>query len=242
MKNLPEVPDLRLDSLNERGLEGCRNILAKTGVVCLNLAFPDPDSRTLQALASTIGCPHSHSTSGDILWDVSPLVAPGEGARSHTTLPFPLHTDCSFEDPTPRYVGLHVLTQDRFGGGQSLLAEAPGAVERLENWQKEALTQDFLFQVPEEFRKGVPTRKLPILVEERIRYRREIINEELCSREQVETLNRFEDLLTQQTIKFTLRENSILLLDNWRFLHGRTEVLDPARHLRRIRFHQKSGL
>jgi hypothetical protein len=31
-------------------------------------------------------------------------------------------------------------------------------------------------------------------------------------------------------------------LDNWRFLHGRTEVLDPARHLRRIRFHQKSGL
>eukprot|EP00736_Rhodelphis_marinus_P011318 Rmarinus@m.2568 len=53
----------------------------------------------------------------------------------------------------------------------------------------------------------------------------------------LEELQREIDVLEEETLTFTLLPRTILILDNFRFLHSREEVLDPKRHLRRIRFH-----
>jgi alpha-ketoglutarate-dependent taurine dioxygenase len=37
------------------------------------------------------------------------------------------------------------------------------------------------------------------------------------------------------------KENTILLMDNARFLHSRTDIKDPKRWLRRVRFHGTPG-
>lgn len=235
-----DIPKLTAQSLDDLKAAECLQALESAGAVILSLAFPDPESRALLALASALGQPHPHSASGEILWDVRPSVASGLGPRSQTSLPFPLHTDCAFEDPTPRFIGLQVIRRDSKGGGVSLLVDGLQALELLAPGQRQTLTRDYLFRVPKEFYKGVWQARLPIVHQGALRYRREIIDESECSEEQLEALSRFEEILTQQARELSLDESSILLLDNRRFLHGRTEVLDPLRHLTRVRFHQSS--
>jgi alpha-ketoglutarate-dependent taurine dioxygenase len=231
------VPRLRSESLSDLKVRECAAALEDMGLAVLWLGFDDPESLGLLSLASALGSPHPHSAEGEILWDVRPSVSQGQGARSQTSLPFPLHTDCSFEDPTPRFIGLHVVSQDRLGGGLSLLADGRQARQNLDPVYQKVLAQEFVFQVPKEFRKGVSEQRLPILQGDTLRYRREIIDDNQCSDQQREAMDQFEHSLTRCTQNFTLPEGTVLLLDNWRFLHGRTEVLDHRRHLRRVRFH-----
>jgi alpha-ketoglutarate-dependent taurine dioxygenase len=239
MKTSFSAPKVKLETPEVLKIEECQKLLEVDGLVYLSLDFEDPDSWVLQRLSSALGCPHPHNVSGEILWNVRPEVLPGQGARSQTALSFPLHTDCSFEDPTPRFIGLHVLRQDRLGGGRSLLADGRKALQRLEPRYRQALSQDYIFGVPEEFHKGVSSRRLPIVTGDKLRYRREILDETACSPEQLKALNQFEELLTDGTHQMVLEDSTILLLDNCRFLHGRTEVVDPQRYLRRVRFHEK---
>ena len=88
--------------------------------------------------------------------------------------------------------------------------------------------------MPVEFHKGVDRRKLPILSDDGFRYRREILTD--CTEEQSRVLERMEELLIDLIFDFTMEQGTVLLLDNHRFLHGRTTILDPERHLRRVRF------
>ena len=56
------------------------------------------------------------------------VVSAGEAgklaARSLTDQAFALHTDCSFEDPPPRYFALLAVRADREGGGRSLFLDS----------------------------------------------------------------------------------------------------------------------
>ncbi len=58
-----------------------------------------------------------------------------------------------------------------------------------------------------------------------------------------QVLAKFESLLNtneSNLIKYYfLKKNSIILLDNARFLHGRTKINDLNRHLVRMRFQSK---
>lgn len=53
-------------------------------------------------------------------------------------------------------------------------------------------------------------------------------------------LDKFESLIDIQKsnlIKYCqLKSNTVVFVDNCRYLHGRTEINDPKRHLRRVRF------
>jgi len=69
-----------------------------------------------------------------------------------------------------------------------------------------------------------------------MRYRRKIIDEQLCP-EAVPALDELDAAISAvEPLRMRLRSGTILLLDNARFLHARSEVRDPERHLLRMRF------
>lgn len=76
------------------------------------------------------------------------------------------------------------------------------------------------------------------------RYRQDIIHNqsELPSNvtRALDKLNQLIDVEESKIIKyFNLNDNDIFIVDNTRWLHGRTEVNDKDRHLVRIRFQTK---
>ena len=181
------------------------------------------------------GRPHLHDTHGQLVWDVRSQ--PRGQARSHGMDEFPLHTDASFEDPPPRYVGLLVLKADSHGGGQSLWVSSSEVLARLSPASREALRGDFRMRVPHEFCKDGQTDFFgPIYAPpDFIRYRRET----LCppeDRHQTRALEELDHALTGPVHRLDLPPGCLLLLDNWRCFHGRTPVQDARRHLKRVRF------
>ena len=93
----------------------------------LSLGFADEDSDYLKQLLVSLHKNHghqlpiAHSATRGWFWDVRPsktnFQAGNHQARSETMNEFPWHTDCSYEDPPPRYFALQVLQHDRYGGG-----------------------------------------------------------------------------------------------------------------------------
>jgi hypothetical protein len=99
-------------------------------------------------------------------------------------------------------------------------------------------TTRYRFAVPPEFRKDLPERELPIVFGPNLmRYRREQILDEACTPRQREALAELVDAVESvPPVCFHLRSGDLLLLDNGRYLHARSRVLDPDRHLLRMRF------
>ncbi|KIL93860.1 hypothetical protein FAVG1_02422 [Fusarium avenaceum] len=101
--------------------------LAKSGMLKITLGFADEESNYLTRLILSLHkysghkLPISHSATRGWFWDVRPskdkFQAGNHQARSETMREFPWHTDCSYENPPPRYFALQVLQHDRFGGG-----------------------------------------------------------------------------------------------------------------------------
>ncbi len=65
---------------------------------------------------------------------------------------------------------------------------------------------------------------------------------EECTAAQLAALDELDGLLNNPHIILTsrLRSGSMLILDNYRFFHGRTAIYDSNRWLKRIRFHDRS--
>ncbi|KAI1362095.1 hypothetical protein F5Y08DRAFT_313148 [Xylaria arbuscula] len=126
-----QIPQLRASQLEcstqTRHVQTVADELARTGLLKISLDFQDDDSRYLEQLVVSLHkyhahrLPISHSFNRGWFWDVRPSTVKTQSAnhqaRSETMEEFPWHTDCSYEDPTPRYFALHVLQPDRCGGG-----------------------------------------------------------------------------------------------------------------------------
>ena len=212
-------------------LDLARALLAQNGIAFLRIESTD----AMLDLISQLGVPSPHHTDGPLVWDVR--YTPGSDTRSRTLKPFPFHTDSSFEDPAPNGMGLYVKQQDACGGGYTRLIEARKVVARLSALTRHRLRQPvYRFNVPPEFNKGTAARFLPILLDGgRIRYRREIIEDS----DHQEALNELDAVLADNSLvdSLLLPAGTLLLLDNSRWLHGRSVILDPQRHLQRVRFH-----
>lgn len=127
-------------------------------------------------------------------------------------------------------------------------------LDRLEADEIECLQSEQVeIEIPAEFRRNDHTKMIkgPILSPRRdlfdhllIRYRADLIvdKKRQSSRFQA-TLAKLEKLidlkgdLVQQT---RLKPNQLLLVDNGRWLHGRSKIFDMERHLLRVRFQTKS--
>ncbi|KAJ5671669.1 hypothetical protein N7507_000796 [Penicillium longicatenatum] len=237
-------------------------ILQKHGILKISLQFEDPDSKYLESLILNFhkhhgyGLPISHSATRGWFWDVRPsstnFQTKDHRARSETMEEFPWHTDCSYENPPPRFFALQVLQPDRCGGGTLSVMKVKQLSQFLSPSTLSALFQpEFSIAIPPEFIKDTNHRAIigSILATDGkprniiMRYRRDIITP--VSYRAEKALDELERALQQHEVQSRsvlhltpdmLPGGSIILLDNRRWLHARNEINDPERHLRRVRW------
>ncbi|KAF2142308.1 uncharacterized protein K452DRAFT_297626 [Aplosporella prunicola CBS 121167] len=234
--------------------------LQEQGLVAIKLGFKDPHSAFMLELVQAMGCvPDTHSGTQGALWDVTYKPTGVYSAKtnaaahsiSHSLGEFAWHTDGAFEPTPQKYFGLHVLHPDKLGGGVFRLLPAETLLSRLSSASVDALLNtEFELNVPPEFYKGRKTNRGKIVDVDpatgrfRLRFRADILadppSDSPAANEAVYELKRL--LESPQAIGFRLpdevfSENVVLLMDNSRFLHSRTEIKDPKRLLRRVRFH-----
>lgn len=133
------------------------------------------------------------------------------------------------------------MREDRLGGGYSLLLDTEVLVRYLSRDSlKVLLTSTFEMNVPEEFKKGCEKISGKLIWEDGLwRYRSDLIIRDNCTPAEHKALNELDELLKNPNLILTthLPFDSILVLDNSRWMHGRTIILDQDRWLKRIRFH-----
>ncbi|KAL0943350.1 taurine catabolism dioxygenase [Colletotrichum truncatum] len=236
--------------------------LEQTGMLKIKLGFPDDDSNYLKHLLQNLNKHHhhqlpiTHSATRGWFWDVRPnktnFQAGDHQARSETMNDFPWHTDCSYEDPPPRYFALQVLQHDRYGGGTLSVMNVERLCEFLSPTTQAALkAPEYCISTPAEFIKD-PTRKGiigPVFSTNSegqstmIRFREDILSP-LTDRaaralEKLKEALAGEEVQMQSTVHLKstdLPKGSIILMDNRRWLHARNHINDPERHLRRVRW------
>ncbi|KAI9150840.1 hypothetical protein HJFPF1_10617 [Paramyrothecium foliicola] len=173
MKISKSVPCLDVATLNHvDGIDHVQQVaqqLERSGILKIRLNFHDPQSNYLHKLVHSLHHSHghqlpiAHSAKRGFFWDVRPdpsaIATRQHQARSETMEEFPWHTDCSYEDPTPRYFALHVLQHDRFGGGTLSVLSVQRLSELLSPETRFALAQpEYQIDTPPEFIKD-PKRK-----------------------------------------------------------------------------------
>ncbi|CAF1088168.1 unnamed protein product [Rotaria sordida] len=187
-------------------------------------------------------CVTHNADEESFVWHVRPLPSTSDTqhplARSQTDHEFPFHTDCSYESNPPEYMALFVLEQDQLGGGQFKVIQVSDIVNRLSEKSKMILlTENFKIAVPLEFRKEKDIDHIygPILLDHhQIRYRSDIVLDHKSN-----ALNELESIISEVP-KYVpkLEKYTMILLNNRKYLHARTKILDPRRHLLRIRFNK----
>ena len=170
------------------------------------------------------------------VWHVQPMepIPNSILPRSQTYDEFTFHTDCSYELNPPEYIALFVIHPDEFGGGNFEIIHLSDILQCLSEQNKEILrTKSVRIEIPVEFRKTEDLDHIyaPILFDDqRIRYRSDIIGEEL---------NELKEVINQvKKYRLKLNQYTMILLNNHKYLHGRTKVFDSHRHLLRIRFNR----
>lgn len=272
LDTLKELPQLRVPQLEcsrqMRHVQIVAEKLASKGILKISLNFPDDDSRYLEKLVISLHkyhghkLPISHSASRGWFWDIRPSTAKTQSAkhqaRSETMEEFPWHTDCSYEDPPPRYFALQVLQPDRYGGGVLSLMNVQRLSERLyPNTRSGLMYSAYKITTPPEFKKEdkpdhITGALLSTDSEGRtvMRFRGDLISTPIPKGFIVDcyatcAVNDLKRELTaaaadpDATIRLSAEDlpaRTILIVDNRRWLHARSDVRDPERHLRRIRW------
>ncbi|KAJ6494302.1 hypothetical protein C8R45DRAFT_987888 [Mycena sanguinolenta] len=238
--------------------------LREKGLAIIELGFDDPKSDFMLQLVEAMGCmADTHSSTQGALWDVtykpSGVTSAKTGAAAHSHShgdgEFTWHTDGSYEAYPQRFFGLHVVHPDRLGGGIFRVLRAEDLVDALSPRSVETLLQTvFDLHVPAEFYKGQAVNRGRLLDIDPgtgrylLRYRKDILADPPSSNPAanaaVEELNALLENPETKGWRFpddVFKENVVVLLDNSRFLHMRTQILDRRRLLRRVRFHRQPG-
>lgn len=163
---------------------------------------------------------------------------------------FPWHTDCSYEASPPRFFALQVLQNDKCGGGTFSILNVERLLHHVRPSTREALSRlEYCITVPPEFRKtdqssiiGSVTAYSELSQAGLVRFREDIITP--LTADASAALKELKDVLQspgaqKEVLHLTsdlMPSGTIILMDNCRWLHGRNEVKDPNRHLRRIRW------
>ncbi|KAI2464802.1 hypothetical protein F4781DRAFT_425259 [Annulohypoxylon bovei var. microspora] len=234
--------------------------LRQNGILKISLGFSDEKSQYLEQLLHSLhhnhghNLPITHSATRGWFWDIRPseqnFQTANCQARSETMKQFPWHTDCSYEDPPPRYFALQVLHPDRYGGGTLSIMNVRRLSERLSpTTRADLMRPEYRITTPPEFIKdSTPPYVVGSLIladkEGRpsiMRFRDDIL--EPLSERASRALDELKQVLhgigsqSDLIVKLTpddLPGRAIILVDNRRWLHARTDVKDPERHLRRL--------
>lgn len=220
----------------------CTETLDKYGIYIFTLSYQD-NSVTFKQIIQNLGILHTHTEADNFLWDIK-ISRKNKNAnylaRSNTDHEFHFHTDCSYEENVPDYLALYVLHADQKSGGKNLVVDVKCLIETLSQDSLTVLQNTpITIRVPQEFFKGIDSIQACIMDKNfNIRYRREIIDFKNLTPKQLKAIEELESLVysPQWCRGIILSNNQILILSNKRFLHARTQIKDPKRHLQRIRF------
>jgi alpha-ketoglutarate-dependent taurine dioxygenase len=253
-------------SINQNHVNEVHEQLERHGILKISLSFPDPDSRYLEQLVSSLNkhCGHqlpiAHSRSRAWFWDVRPenvaFQTANHRARSETMDEFPWHTDCSYEGFPPRYFALQVLQHDRFDGGTLSVMNIESLNQSLsQSTQRSLMRREYGIKIPKEFVKDSAKQQIvgnlmaidPESKSCMMRFRRDLVTP-LTKRasdalEELDTCLKRANATTrpgsQSIMHLTsagLPMGSIIMMNNRRWLHSRNKINDPKRHLRRLRW------
>ena len=230
------------------------------GIVGIEIGWQDPESRFILELVDQMGCkPDTHSSTQGALWDVKykpeGVFSEGTGKQavsiSHSIGEFAWHTDGAFEENPTRFFGFHIIHPDKEGGGVFRILRAEDLTKLLSPEAVQTLTNyEFDLSVPPEFFKGkkyVKGKLLdvdPVKGRAYVRFRKDILHDPPSSDAKANAaVQELQELLDnpesvgEHVPGFAFKENTVLLMDNARYLHSRTNIKDPKRWLRRVRFH-----
>ena len=239
--------------------------LREYGICGIELGWSDPDSQFILDVVNKMGCqPDTHSSTQGALWDVKfkpeGVYSEGTGKKavsiSHSMGEFAWHTDGAFEESPTRFFGFHIIHPDKQGGGIFRVLKAEDLIRLLSPKSVDVLSSyQFDLKVPPEFFKGKENVKGKLLDVDPatgrpcVRFRKDILYDPPSEDEDANAaIKELNDLLDapegvgEHVPGFVFKENTVLLMDNARYLHSRTDIKDPARWLRRVRFHGIPGL
>jgi hypothetical protein len=243
---LPSMAIANIGNCSDGSLRSVRCALLRYGIAVLSFSTGRSIDENIMDVVDFMGTPHVHDGIGRKIWDVRVGGSDGKEslAISHTDAEFTFHTDCCYENAIPGYIGLYIVHGDRLGGGVSLVANANPLINGLSEKAFEILrTRKFPIRVPLEFKKEVDQIDATIFDEDNnMRYRSDLFLRNEIDGERLCALQEFEKLLAAPSIwrKLSLMDGQLLLLDNKRYLHARTPILDKARHLKRVRFNMRA--
>ncbi|MFE2302484.1 TauD/TfdA family dioxygenase [Streptomyces sp. NPDC059445] len=201
--------------------------LTARGVCILDEVDVDHDP-TLVALAAVLGFADAEGN-GWPARTVSPISYAGGPSvlLSHGRERFDLHTDSCFMEDPHRYLVMAVAAHDSDGGGETLLRDGH---DLLRSFSTEELDELSKVRIPfsSDGTDGPSLVWVPI-VERRsgtwlIRYRRDVIVRSVLSLDnsQSRLFDKFEAAMASDVpMDVLLHRGSVIILDNWRFLHGR---------------------
>jgi alpha-ketoglutarate-dependent taurine dioxygenase len=249
----------------EECLQKIKHALLTKGIVLIDMDSTDAESKYLMNLIKLLDMtPYSHSSKGDdFIWHIRPLFEEGliqdsidKHPRSHTSEVFTMHTDASYEKIPPRFFAIQVIEPDSMNGGESLFIKLDSVLSKLTQSEIDVLSRTLVkIKIPTEFVKDLTKRHIEgtILCRETdyscnklIRFRHDIIeNTDALSfkfQNALSKLERLIDIENRELVKrVQLKRNQIILVDNSRWLHGRTKILDNNRHYVRVRFQTKDA-
>jgi len=208
------------------------------------------------ALTSAIGEPTNHCADKRVMWPVRHRpVAQGKKATFSESLgEAPLHTDSAFSPEPERYNALYVVRQSRCGGGRSVIVNGAGFLRDFATTPqgRDCIRfmrgTDYAFRVPDAFFAGRRFITAKILADDPlIRFRHDCIEDgfDLCP-ELATDEHRFYYSLFRTSVEahpcrteFLMSDGDLIVFDNTRLFHARTDFQDPERHLIRVRMHDR---
>jgi TfdA family taurine catabolism dioxygenase TauD len=211
------------------------------------------------ALTAAIGEPTDHCADKRVLWPVKqrPVAAGKKATFSEDLGEAPLHTDSAFSREPERYNALYVIRQLGCGGGKSVIVNGPQFLRDFARTPQGndcirfMRSTDYAFRVPDAFFVGARFIISRILSDDPvIRFRHDCIEGgfELCPELATDEHRFYYSLFRRSAeahgsrVEFMMADGDLVVLDNTRLFHARTNYHDPARHLIRVRMRERQSV
>ena len=226
----------------------------------LGIADFEPMVRDVMLLSvlSHVGRFTVHDNQSRVLWDVKDLSATDMGRKltfSEQLGECPLHSDSAFAHEPEKYLCLYVQREAK-DGGESVVISMKEAIEELldeEEGRRCAvvlLRNTFPFCTPPAFSKRAQLITAPILNHDpEVRFRYDCLMEGFAAVPDLDTPERrwaveyFSEFIEKRASRhnFLGTRDQLIVIDNRRSLHARTDYQDKERHLVRARLRPLEG-
>lgn len=209
-----------------------------------NLPKVSDPRRLIAFIGGLLGNISRYENEGDFIIPIKEKVTiPGERPSFQNAQEFSLHTDLSYASNPPDFLAMHSIVNNSSQGGYSVFCDVEEAINYLTKESTEELQKPiYLFPTPSHYQGG-SIRSTPILTRDRvggmwnIRFRRDGLRS--LSRSGISAVADLLKAFSQASFEATLAPDTLVIVNNKAFLHGRTAFLsaehaNEARYLNRI--------